>query len=400
MRILLLETLVFIFLIGNPAFAGHKDDHKKTSTNSSPFTLTIEIPATEVKDQAHTSTCWSFSTLSMLESDILRVQKKAYNLSEMFVIRKVYLEKAERYIRMHGNMNFAGGGEANDVIDVIRKYGIVPEEIYSGLLSDTLKHNHSELDYALKKFVENIISNPDKNLNNHWQSKFNDILDRYLGKIPETFKYQGIQYTPQSFADSLHLNLNNYILISSFNHHPFYKPFILEVPDNWSWGEVYNVPLDEMENIVHYVLTKGSSVVWATDYSEVGFGYNEGMAVAPKVLYDSKRDETKYSKISENEKEKLFFDLTNPVEELNVTQQNRQVAFDNYSTTDDHGMHIVGEAKDSDGKLYFYVKNSWGTDNIFSGYMYVSEPYYLYKTMSIMVDKTFLPDNIRQKLGL
>lgn len=400
MKFRLVEILAVIILIVNPALASNNEEINKPSENTTPFSLTIEIPTTEVKDQSRTSTCWSFCTLSLLESDILRTQNKVYNLSEMFVIRNIYIEKAQRFIRMQGHMNFAGGGEPNDVIDAIRKYGMVPEEIYSGLLNDTLKHNHSEMDIVLKEFVENIVENPEKNLSEKWIVKFNSILDRYLGKVPETFEYEGVFYTPKSFADSLKLNLDNYILISSFNHHPFYAPFILEVPDNWSWGEVYNVPVEDLETIAHYVLEQGSSVVWAADNSEKGFDYKAGMAVAPQVLYDykNKREKEKLEKMPRDEKVKLFFDLTNPVVEIEVTQENRQQAFDNFFTTDDHGMHIVGEAKGIDGKTYFYVKNSWGTGNLYSGYLFVSEPYFRYKTVSIMIDKSYLPESILKKL--
>jgi bleomycin hydrolase len=401
MRVRFIAIITFVLIV-NSIFAGHKDDSKKSAANNfSPLEMTVEIPATEVKNQSQTSTCWCFSTLSMLESDILRTQKTSYNLSEMYIVRKVYLEKADRYIRTHGNISFTGGGEANDVIDAIKNYGIVPEELYSGLKSDSMKHDHAQLDYELKVFVQNIVENPEKYYSENWQTKFNEILDKYLGKVPDSFNYKGVEYTPQSFADSLYLNLDNYILITSFTHQPFYKPFILELPDNWSWGEVYNVSLDDLENIVHFVLSKGSSVVWATDYSENGFAYGEGLAVAPKVFYETvKKNNPQADNMSESKRRRLYFDVSNPVEELNVTQENRQLAFNNYSTTDDHGMHIVGEAKGIDNHDYFYVKNSWGTNNKYSGYLFASMPYFRYKTVSIMVDKSFLPDDIRKALNL
>lgn len=402
MKIKLIVKLAIIILYGNSVFAGNIAKDKKPVEKSPEFTLLIEVPVTEVKDQYRTSTCWSFSTLSMLESELLRKYNKVFNLSEMFIIRKIYIEKAERFIRMHGNMNFAGGGEPNDVIHAIKKYGIVPEETYSGLLSDTLKHNHTELDRELKEYVVNIVKNPAKNLNDSWKTEFENILDKYLGKIPETFDYRGTQYNARRFADSLKLNFDNYIMISSFNHHPYYSSFIIEVPDNWSWGEVYNVTLDELTILSDFVLSQGSSIVWAADNSEAGFDFNAGMAVVPKEFYDSvsRREKAKIQKMSEEEKNKKLFDLNNPVEELFVTNENRQQAFDNYSTTDDHGMHIVGKAKGIDGKQYYYVKNSWGTDNKYSGFLYVSEAYFKYKTMLIMVDKTTLPDDVIQKLNL
>jgi bleomycin hydrolase len=389
MRNRLIIGLVVIFLTGFPVFASVPDNGKRQNESKSGFTLTSTIHVTSVKDQNRTSTCWSFATVSFLESELIKRDNKFYDLSEMFIVRKIYIEKAERYIRMHGNMNFAGGGEPNDVVFAIQKYGIVPESVYTGLLVDSIFHDHAALDKELKELVDKVIKDQDAKLSGNWQKQFESILDKHLGKVPPSFIFEGIQYTARSFADSLKLNYDNYILISSFSHHPFNSSFILEVPDNWSWGEVYNVPVEEMVKITDFIISQGTSVVWSTDYSEIGFDYNAGMAVAPKILYEIG-----------NKKEKQFFDLNNPIEELDVTQQNRQEAFDNYSTTDDHGMHIIGLANGSDGKQYYYVKNSWGSDNIYNGYLYVSKAYFQYKTISIMVDKTTLPIEIRQKLNL
>ena len=402
MKLSLTRNLFLLLLLAGTVNASLIAKDKRPEAKAPDFKLTYDIQATSVKDQYRTSTCWSFATISFLESEILRNQHKDYNLSEMYIIRKVYLEKAERFIRMHGNMNFAGGGEPNDVIDAIKKYGLMPEEAYSGLLNDSLKHNHIEMDKELRAFVNSIIRNPQKNYTDDWKVEFKAIMDKYLGKVPETFKFEGTKYTPESFANSLDLNLDDYILITSFSHHPFYSRFILEVPDNWSWGEVYNVPLNELTRIADTAITEGYSLVWAADNTEKGFDFNDGMAVVPKILYESghQKEKLKIDRMSTEEREKLFFNLNNPVDELTVTQQNRQDAFDNYSTTDDHGMHIVGKALGRDGKEYYYVKNSWGINNKYSGYLYVSDAYFMYKTISIMVDKKAIPQELRNRLKL
>jgi bleomycin hydrolase len=364
--------------------------------------IAVDVPATSVKNQNRTSTCWSFSTLSMIESELLRTLHKEYNLSEMFVIRHVYLQKAERYIRMHGNVTFAGGGEPNDVINAIAQYGIIPEEAYSGLLKDSLKHSHGEMDIALKNYVDDLVSDADKKLEGDWLAGLNSIMDHYLGKIPSKFIYEGREYTPVSFAQSLNLFPEDYVLLSSFSYKTMYQPFVLEVPDNWSWGEVYNTSLNDLIMVIDSALSNGYSVVWSADYSEPGFNYATGLAVVPRELYttNSKVNDKKLQQYNDTELEKRFFDFKNPVPELEVTDELRQVAFDNYSTTDDHGMHIIGKAYNNNGKPYYLVKNSWGTGNDLQGYLYVTEAYIKYKTISLMVNKNALPGGLRNKLGI
>ena len=380
------------------------DDVTKPSENESGRKIEFisKIPTTPVRDQYKTSTCWSFSGISFLETELIRMKKGEYNLSEMFFVRHNYEKKADRYVRMHGKTNFAAGGEVNDVTDVYAEFGIVPETIYTGLKPDETNHRHGEMDRILSKYVETLVSSEDNDLSPVWKEGYVKLLDSYLGELPEEFEYQGQNYTPQSFAESLDIDPDDYVMITSFTHEDYYKSFILEIPDNWSWAESYNVPLDEFVEIVDSALIKGYSVSWAADVSENGFNFSKGLAVVPKLCYsdDNSRGLKKWMKKSSNEKDKLIFSFDQAVEELEVTPEIRQVAFDNFSTTDDHGMHILGLARDRSGRMLYYVKNSWGTDNPFEGYFFVSKPYFRYKTISIMVHKEAIPEKIFKKLAL
>ncbi len=364
----------------------------------------IVLPVTTVKNQYHTGTCWSFSTLSMFESEMMRLKKKESDLSEMFVVFYTYIEKAKKFVRMHGLNNFSAGGAFHDVTNIVKNYGIVPDEVYSGLRNGEEKHIHGEMDQALKNYVETVIKNPNRALSPVWTDAFKSILESYLGEVPENFDYKGVSYTPQSFArDFLGLNMEDYVEISSFTHHPFYSEFIIEVPDNWSWDEVYNVPLEEMEEIIDHSLKNGYTVSWAADISEKGFlSSNKGVAMVPAP---GKREMTgeerqRWEKLTDREKEEAVYTFDKPVPEVEITQELRQHSFDNYHTTDDHGMHIFGTAKDQDGNLYYKVKNSWGDYNKYDGLFYASKAYVKYKTTSIMVHRDAIPQAIREKLNL
>jgi len=362
-----------------------------------------KIPTTPVRDQYKTSTCWSFSGISLIETELIRMEKGEYNLSEMFIVRHIYEKKADRYVRMHGKTNFAAGGETNDVTDVYIEFGIVPESVYSGLKADETNHRHGEMDRILSKYVETLVSGENKELSPVWKAGYEKVLDSYLGELPEDFEFHGQSYTPQSFAESLDISADDYVMITSFTHEDYYKPFILEIPDNWSWAESYNVPLNELEEIVDSALINGYSVSWATDVSETGFSYSEGLAVAPKLCYSDinvKGLKKWKKKKTRTEKNKVIFSFDQAVEELEVTPELRQTAFNNFTTTDDHGMHITGLARDKSGRMLYYVKNSWGTDNLFEGYFFVSKPYFRYKTISIMVHKDAIPEEILKKLAL
>jgi bleomycin hydrolase len=368
------------------------------------FTDQVVLPATSVKDQNRTGTCWSFGGLGMLEAELLRLEKPETDLSEMFIVYHAYLEKAEKYVRMHGNTSFGGGGSFHDVINMIRKYGIVPEEVYKGLNYGEVKHVHGEMDGLLKEEVDAVIKDSNHKLSPVWKETIKATLKSYLGEIPERFDYQGKNYTPQSFArDYLGLNMDDYIEITSFSHHPFYSKFILEIPDNWSWDEVYNVPINELEEIIDYSLQKGFTVAWASDISEKGFlTGNKGVAMVPvrrtEEMSDSARQ--RWEKLSDREKEEETYKFNKPVPELDIKQEIRQLAFDNYLTTDDHGMLITGTATDNNGNVYYKVKNSWGIYNKLNGWFYTSRAYLKYKTTLIMVNKNAVPPPVRKKLNL
>ncbi|HEY3372455.1 MAG TPA: C1 family peptidase [Prolixibacteraceae bacterium] len=368
------------------------------------FTVIKEIPCTPVKDQFRSGTCWSFSGLGFLEAEMLRLGKPTVDLSEMFVVYHAYSDKAVKYVRLHGSLNFGGGGAFHDVTNVIRQYGIVPEEVYRGLNYGEEKHVHGELDRVLLDEVKGVVENSNKKLSTAWYEVLNGTLNTYLGALPEKFNYQGKEYTPQSFAQGfVGLNMDDYVEISSYSHHPFYSKFIIEVPDNWSWDNVYNVPLNELEEIIDNSINTGYTVAWAADVSEKGFSTSlKGVAVVPVVDKTNMTDAeiTKWEKQTEKEKNEDLYKLAKPGKEKVITQELRQIDFDNFTTTDDHGMLIMGIAKDQAGNAYYKVKNSWGSYNEYGGYFYASKPYVDYKTTSIMVNKEAIPKNIRKKLNL
>ncbi len=395
-----IKTLLIIALtaiIGLPVSA--QDETKKDGYQ---FKDTKIIPHTSVKSQDRSGTCWSFSTLSFIESELLKKGKPEMDLSEMFVVHKAYSDKAKRYVRMHGNLNFGGGGAINDITDCIKKYGMMPESAYVGLEYGTDKHTHGELDILAKAYVDAVLKNKNRKLTPVWHKGFEGILDAYLGEIPATFEYEGVEYTPRTFADEyMEINPDDYIMFSSYTHHPFYEQFIIEVPDNWSWGEVWNVKIDDMIDIMDNALEKGYTIAWASDISEKGFSWTNGVCTVPD---EEKADLTgtereKWEKLSKKEKESMLYSFDKPMKEKYVTQEMRQEGFDNYTTTDDHGMHIIGTAKDVNGTEYYKVKNSWGVgSHVYEGYFYVSKQFIKLKTMSFMVNKKAVPKKILKKL--
>lgn len=368
------------------------------------FTPLKEIPCTSVKDQHRSGTCWSFSGLGFLEAEMIRLGKPVVDLSEMFIVNHTYADKAAKYVRLHGHLNFSAGGAFHDVTNVIRKYGIVPEEAYKGLQYGEDKHVHSEVDNVLLDYVKAVVENPNKKISTAWYDGLKGTLTSYFGELPEKFTHEGKEYTPHSFAkEVIGLNMDDYVEISSYTHHPFYSRFVIEVPDNWSWDYVYNVPMNEMEEIIDNSINTGFTVAWAADVSEKGFlTSGKGIAVVPVVDKTNMTDAeiTKWEKQTEKEKNEELYKLDKPGKEKVITQELRQIDFDSYMTTDDHGMLIVGTAKDQEGNLYYKVKNSWGDYNDYDGFFYASKPYVQYKTMSIMVHKDAIPKNIRKKLNL
>lgn len=376
-----------------------------TSAEGYRFTDTKIIPTTAVKDQSRSGTCWCFSTLSFLESEILRAGGPALYLSEMWIVRHSFMDKAEKYVRMHGTINFAEGGASHDVTEGIKAHGIVPFEVYPGLNYGTEKPDFHELSVVLKAYLDAVVKTGDKSgkaLSTAWKRGFDAILDEYFGPLPETFTYEGKEYTPETFAAQLPIDLDNYIDISSFTHHPFYTQFIIEVPDNWMWGTVYNVPLDEMMQIIDHALEQGYTVSWGTDVSEKGFSRTKAIGIVPEADTESMSgtEAERWGKLTDKEKEAALYKFDKPGKERTITQQMRQTAFDNYETTDDHGMLIMGTATDQAGNRYYKVQNSWNVLPPYDGFWYFSRPFVAYKTTSIMVNKQALPKEIARKLGL
>lgn len=379
------------------------DTAKIDSTKTFIFTEVIKIPTTSVKDQNKSGTCWSFSGTSFMEDEILYNGGDSLDLSEMYTVRQCYLDKAKQYVRMYGNANFGAGGSALDVPYVWDKYGAIPEEVYSGLNYGEDKHVHGELDAVLTAYVKEIVKKPNRKLSTAWLQGFEGILDAYLGKVPETFEYKGKTYTPKSFAESQPVKVSNYVPVTSFTHHPYYEAFAIEVPDNWLGEKYYNVPMEEMKAMVDKSLELGHTVVWAADVSERGFKWNKGVALMPKVKEEKDLSGTELSrwvKLSDSERLNDAYNFEGPVAEIVVTPELRQEMYDTQETTDDHGMEIVGTAVDQFGNKYYKVKNSWDTNQIYGGFFYVSEPFFLAKTMDILVHRDAIGKDTAKKLGL
>lgn len=368
------------------------------------FTIEKEAKVTSVKDQARSGTCWAYSSLSFFESELLRLGKGEFDLSEMWVVRHTYPMKAEKYMRMHGHSNLAAGGAFCDVAYVLKNYGIVPEEVYKGLNYGETQNVHNEMDAGILGYTDGVLKSVGRGyLTTAWLNGVHGILDAYLGARPEKFTYNGKEYTPQSFSKELGLNMDDYVSLTSYTHHPFYTSFALEIPDNWLGGMSYNLPLNELKEVTEYALRNGHTVLWGADVSERGFAYRKGIAVMPvtEAAEMQGSDMVHWIGLSEKDRQAAIQNLDYIIPERTITQELRQQGFDNFLTTDDHGMHITGIAKNADGKTFYKVKNSWNTtDSKYEGYFYVSENYYLYKTMNILVHKDALPKTIKNKLGI
>ena len=363
------------------------------------FTVVKENPVTSIKNQYRSGTCWCYSALSFIESEILRTKGQEVDLSEMFVVGKSYRDRAVKYVRLDGHLNFAAGSSFGDVLHVIEDYGIVPQEAYSGFNYGTEMPEQNELDAALAGYVRAIAQNPNKKLTTAWLNGFDGILDAYLGEVPETFAVNGTQYTPESYRDALGINADDYVNLTSFTHHPFYESFIIEVPDNWRWDSAYNLPIDELMEVMYNAIDKGYTIAWGSDVSENGFT-RDGLAVMPvekKTAAAGSDQERWVGKAADQPKEEVKAELP---QEMVITQEMRQDGYDRKTTTDDHGMHIYGVAKDQNGTKYFMVKNSWGETGKYKGVWYASDSFVKYKTLNVVVHKDALPKNIAKKRGI
>lgn len=367
------------------------------------FTKVYQYEATPVESQGMTGTCWSFSSLSFFESELIRMGvKNPGTLSEMYIVRKAYEAKADRFIRMDGKTNFGEGGAFHDIPWVIKRYGIVPKEIYTGLPNGKTEYNHEELFNVLNAFMQTVLSQVQKGqgIGTEWKVAFNGILDAYLGKDVTEFTYNGKKFTPKTYAESLGMKMGDYVSITSFSNDPFYESCEIAIPDNWTWGDSYNVPLEDMVSVTETALKNGYTLAWGADVSEKGFSFRNGIAIVPEdesTIQIKGRDNKNFNNAGAERQSNAFLE---PVKELKVTQEMRQEGYDEKVTTDDHGMHIVGMYKDQNGTRYFLVKNSWGTDNLPEGYLYVSEHYFRLKTINVYLHKEGLSKEMRSKLKL
>lgn len=365
------------------------------------FTVVKQLPITSIKNQSRSSTCWSFSTNAFLESEIIRLGKGEVDLSEMFVVSSSYFDKSDKYVRTSGNINLSPGSSFGDALYVLKHYGTVPEKEMSGLNYGEKNHAHNEFDAAISGYVNAILKNPNGKLSTAWKSGLAGILDAYLGKKPEKFIVNGKEFTPKTYAQSLGINPDDYVSLTSYSHHPFYTQFAIEIPDNWRWDLSYNLPIEELMQVFDNSINNGYTVLWGSDVSEKGFTRN-GIAIMPdiEVVNTSGSDQARWTGLSKSEIDSKIFSLMERVPEKVITQEERQKAFDNGQTTDDHGMQIFGIAKDQDGRKFYMVKNSWGETGEFKGIWYVSESFVKYKTMNIVVHKNSIPQQIRTKLGI
>ena len=366
------------------------------------FKTVKELPISSVKNQHRSSTCWCFSTLSYFESELMRLGKGEMDFSEAFVVNKTMMDRAEKAVRTHGDVSFSPGGFAYDVAYCWKHYGIIPQEAMptmGTLYGDSLPNN-GEIDKIAESYVNAIAKSDAKKLSPLWKQGLQSIYDTYLGKCPEKFTYKGKEYTPQSYAASLGLNMDDYVSITSFTHHPFYEKMVIEVQDNWRWDLAYNVPMDEMMKIIDNAVDKGYTLAWGADVSELGFSRN-GIGQLPDVKSAefSGSDQARWTGLTSDWSKREFL-TSKPLPEIKATQALRQLGYDNWETTDDHGMLIYGIAKDQNGKEYYMAKNSWGTDNQYKGTWYFTKTFVAMKTIDVMVHKDAIPADIAKKLGL
>jgi len=366
------------------------------------FKVIKENPVTSIKDQHRSGTCWCFSGISFLESEAIRINnikdEALYpDFSEMFVVSHSYQDRADKYVRLDGNLTFGAGSECEDVLHIMTDYGLVPQTVMPGTNYGTELPVHGEIDAVAAAYVKAIVKNPNRRLSTAWRNGFKGIMDAYFGECPESFDYNGKTFTPASYRDSYKLDASNYVTLTSFTHHPFYTKFAIEICDNWRYDEAYNVPIDEMMEALYYALEHGYTATWGGDVSEAGFTRN-GTA----LLYDTNAATTGSDKerwVGKAE-EKADSVKAKAPKEIKVTQESRQADFDSKATTDDHGMHAYGIAEDQFGNKYIMIKNSWGKSGKYEGFWYMSDAFARGKAIDIMVHKDALPKSLRKKLGI
>jgi bleomycin hydrolase len=387
MKKILLSCLLLPSLVFAQDDLIKKIEGNKSDSNKYVFTVVKNIENTSVKNQASSGTCWSYSTNSFLESEMIRLGKEPVDIAEIFTARCVYKDKADMYVRLHGGLSWGDGGSCHDVINVFAKYGALPQSVYSGLNYGTSKNKFGEFQGVLKGMLDAVVRNANGTLTPVWKTAFEKVMDVYLGEVPASFDWKGKTYTPRTFADQVvGIKPAEYIEFSSFNNYPFYTQVPLLVQDNWDFQKVVNVPINDITTIIDHAIANGYSIAWATDVSEKYFSWKNGVAFVPEKNWED---------MEETEQKSLF---NGKATERIITQEMRQKAFDNYETTDDHGMHIVGSAKDQTGKDYYIVKNSWGEKNDYKGYLYVSKAYVQYKTTAFLVHKGAVPKEIISKI--
>ena len=396
-------ALISAVALASTVFSTNAQEVVNSDSTGFKFTDVKVAKSTPVTNQNKSGTCWCFSANTFLENEIIKATGKEVNLSEMFVVYKCYHDKAVRYIRTNGQIHFEQGGSHLDVPYIWERYGMMPEEAYKGLEYGEAKHDHYEMTDGLKAYIDALKNRKKAKYSTAWLKGLDGILDAYLGEIPATFTVDGKEYTSKSYAESLGIDMNDYVAITSFTHHPFYTTFALEVADNWIWGQYHNVKMEEMKAIVDNAIKKGHTVAWAADVSEKGWQWKNGVALMPAEKTADTLEGTelaRWTALSDKDREKERYNFHGYVPEIKVTQEMRQEWFDNYQTTDDHGMVIVGSAVDQDGNRYYKVQNSWDTNQIYKGFIYVSEAYFLAKTLNITVNKNVMPEKIRKNLAL
>ena len=393
--------LIAAFVLMQPNFLSAKNKRQKKDKYE--FQTVVDVKVTSVKNQYKSGTCWSFAATSFVEAEILRITDKMVNLSEMFSVYHAYISKAKNYVQLHGRANFGPGGQAHDVLDVIREKGVITEKAYNGLNYGTKNHIHGEIDALLYGFVKIIVQNKNHQLTPVWPLAFVDLLNRYLGEPPTKFDFKGKMVTPIQLRDELKVNADDYVELTSYTHHPFYSQFRLEIPDNWSYNDdYYNLPISELMDVMNYALKNGYTVCWDGDVSEEGFSHKNGVAIVPETHVEnlSGTEMSKWQTLTKEELQKNAYTFLAPVPEKNITQADRQLAFETYSATDDHLMHLTGLVKDQNGTLYYKTKNSWGKSNKMGGYLNMSSAYIRLNTIAIMVHKDAIPTVLRNKLGI